>query len=477
MLLPNDRRAGWFDNEKPFTSNGRGKPARRPNIIIILADDMGWADLGCYGSLNIRTPVLDRVAADGLKFTHGYSTAPTCSPTRIGLYTGRYPQRLPVGMEEPLRTRDEHHGIPHDHPTLPSMLRDSGYATAMFGKWHCGWMPWFSPVKAGFETFFGNLDGAIDYFSHIDTLGIDDLWEGETEIEEVGYYTHMISDRVSDFIRNADDEKPFYIQVNYTAPHWPWEGPGDAELSEQVTSIMRQDPFTGIFHYYGGTLEKYAEMIEVMDEGIGQIVNALAERGMTDDTIVVFMSDNGGERFSFMWPFVGEKGYLEEGGIRVPFIMRWPRAIDPGQVSDVPADTMDVTATVLDAAGVTPHKEYPLDGVSLLPWLVDGAHAPEHDLMWRTAEQGAIRRGDYKVLIDREAKPLWFHAFAKEGERVRLINVAEDARERKDLSESYPELVEEMLATWRSFDAEMLPYEEAKPVNKRSGKKKVSQAD
>ena len=187
--------------EAPFESTGVGRPASRPNIVIVLADDLGAGDLGCYGSLSIQTPRLDRLAAEGLRFTDGYSTAPTCSPTRIALYTGRYPHRLLVGMEEPLGTRDEHHGIPHDHPTLPSLLKDAGYATAMFGKWHCGWLPWFSPVKAGFETFFGNLDGAMDYFSHIDTAGLPDLYEGEVAVDEVGYYTDLITDRAVDFIK------------------------------------------------------------------------------------------------------------------------------------------------------------------------------------------------------------------------------------------------------------------------------------
>ena len=139
-----DRRRTWLPEERPFASRAAGRPSRRPNVVIILADDLGSADLGCYGSPDIRTPNLDRLAAGGLRFTDGYSSAPTCSPTRVSLYTGRFPSRLLVGMEEPLTTRDEHHGIPHDHPTLPSMLRDAGYRTAMFGKWHCGWLPWFS---------------------------------------------------------------------------------------------------------------------------------------------------------------------------------------------------------------------------------------------------------------------------------------------------------------------------------------------
>src|SRR5690606_24546834 len=165
-------------------------PTRRSSD---LADDLGWADLGCFGSTTIRTPHLDRMAAEGVRFTHAYSASPVCSPTRIGLYTGRYPCRLHAGLEEPMRTRDERNGIPHEHPTLPSLLADGGYATAMFGKWHCGWLPWFSPIRAGFQRFYGCLDGAIDYFEHLNTLGEHDLWEGETEVDEVGYFTDMVA--------------------------------------------------------------------------------------------------------------------------------------------------------------------------------------------------------------------------------------------------------------------------------------------
>lgn len=462
----NDRRRSWLPEERSFAPKPHARPAK-PNVIIVLADDLGAGDLGCYGSLAIRTPNLDRLAAQGLRFTDGYSSSPTCSPTRISLYTGRYAARLKVGMQEPLVTRDAEHGIPADHPTLPSRLKESGYATAMFGKWHCGWLPWFSPVRIGFDTFFGNLDGAMDYFSHIDSAGLPDLYEGEVQVEEVGYYTDLVTDHAVEFIESAT--QPFYVQVNYTAPHWPWEGPNDEDVSVRVTDAMKQDPLTALFHYEGGSVAKYGELVESMDAAIGRLLDAVERTGQSENTIVVFMSDNGGERFSFMWPFVGEKGDLEEGGIRVPFIVRWPAVIEAGQVSNEPADTMDVTATVLDAAGAPPETDYPLDGVSLLPWWLGTKEAPKRDLLWRTQGQGAIRRGDFKLLIDRAAKPLWFRAFGKDGERLRLSNVADDARERKDLSTDHPELVADMLATWREFDAAMLPFakQSSSPVTSR----------
>lgn len=453
-----DRRARWSHGERPFTARSAGRPARRPNVVVILADDLGWGDVGCFGSLHHTTPAIDGLAAAGLRLTHGYAASPTCSPSRIGLYTGRYPGRLVAGLEEPLQTRDADHGIPPEHPTLASLLRDAGYRTAMFGKWHCGWLPWFSPLRSGWEVFFGNLDGAMDYFSHIDTLGEPDLYEGEVPVEEAGYYTEIVSRRAAEWIAERRPEEPFYLQVNYTAPHWPWEGPQDEATSAQVTAAAGDGALKALFHFEGGSLDVYRRMVEALDAGVGTVLDALEARGVADDTIVVFASDNGGERYGFLWPFVGEKGDCEEGGIRVPLILRWPAAVAPGQVSDEPVISMDLTATLLDAAGTAAHPDYPLDGASLLPWLLDGEPSPERDLVWRTREQGAVRRGAFKLLYDRRARPLWHGAFAQEGGRARLFDVTVDGREKADLSAEHPGLTRELLEVFRSLDAELLPY-------------------
>jgi arylsulfatase A-like enzyme len=459
-----DRRDAWLPEERPFRPTGDGRPQRRPNVVFIYADDLGWGDLGCYGSLHHRTPALDGLAADGVRVTHGYAASPTCSPTRAALLTGRYNGRLEVGLEEPLVTRDERHGIPPGHPTLPSLLRDSGYATAMFGKWHLGWLPWFSPLRAGYEEFFGNLDGAVDYFSHIDTRGEHDLYEGETEVVRDGYYPQLVTRRATGYIRRQTPDEPFFLHVNYTLPHWPWEGPEDRAVSERITEAMREGTGWGLFHLDGGSLEKYREMVETLDAAVGELLAALDEQGLADDTLVVFASDNGGERYAFQWPFVGEKGDLEEGGIRVPLILRWPRALAGGQVADVPLITMDLTATLLDATGTEPDPDHPLDGVSLLPWLLDGAPAPERDLLWRTATQGALRRGRYKLLYDRRARPLLHGLFGHDGPRARLFDLGADGREKADLAAEHPELLADMVATWQRFDAQLLPYPPARRV-------------
>ncbi|MFV0524794.1 MAG: sulfatase [Acidimicrobiales bacterium] len=471
---------GPASHERPFTSTGGGRPARRPNLIFILADDLGWMDLGCYGSPHIRTPVLDGVAADGIRFTHAYAGSCWCSATRFALYTGRHPGRLLPGLEEPLRTRDEKSGIPHEQPTLASLLVDGGYETAMFGKWHCGWLPWFSPLKAGFQTFYGNLDGAVDYFEHIGTLGEADLYEGETPIEETGYYTHLISDHAADWISRRGDD-PFYLQINYTAPHWPWEGPGDAEEGRRI----RQQYENGevrfpLLHTDSGSLAKYAELVENLDEGIGRVLDALEVAGQVEDTLIVFCSDNGGERWSMNWPFVGEKGDLAEGGIRVPFVLRWPRAVAGGQVSDAPNGTMDWTATFLDAAGVDPDDGYPLDGVSLLPWLVDGADYPEHDLYWRVASQGAVRRGRWKYLFDRRPRAWLGNWPLIPGPTELLYDVTVDGREKADLAPRHPEVVADLRKAYDAYEAELLPYPPDHPNLPRQagpGRPAVSQPD
>jgi arylsulfatase A-like enzyme len=457
-MLP-DRRARWAARETPFAARVHGRPRRRPNILFILADDLGWGDLGVYGSLHNSTPVLDRLAADGVRFRHAYAASPTCSPTRIALYTGRYPGRLAAGLQEPLVSRDAEHGIPAEHPTLPSLLRESGYRAAMFGKWHCGWLPWFSPLRIGFEEFFGNFDGVLDYFSHIGSTGRPDLYEGEVPVEQVGYYTELVSARAAEYIARQQLEHPFYLQLNYTAPHWPWEGPQDVATSVRITRAAGSNALRALFHLEGGSLETYRRMVAALDAGIGTVLEALDDAGLREDTVVVFASDNGGERFAFLWPFVGEKGDCEEGGIRVPLIVRWPAALDGGQVTDVPVITMDWTATLLDAGGTTPDSRYPLDGVSLLPWLLDGRPQPVRDLLWRTRSQGALRRGRHKLLVDRAPprRPRWL--IAQESRRlVRLYDVTADGRERADLRDEHPALTRALLARWQGFDRELLPY-------------------
>ncbi|MFI6520645.1 sulfatase [Spirillospora sp. NPDC050679] len=426
--------------ERKFRADVRGRGARRPNVLVILGDDLGWADLGCYGSPHIRTPHLDRLARQGVRFTDAYSAAAVCSPTRFGLYTGRYPGRLRGGLEEPIARPDRLFGIPADHPTLGSQLKAAGYDTAMFGKWHCGFLPWFSPVKSGWDTFFGNLSGAVDYYSKITGSGVD-LYEGEVRTEDLGYYTDTIADRAAEYVRR-DRDRPWLLNLNFTAPHWPWEAPGDRKTSEEITARVKAGDGRALWHDDGGSLDTYRRMVEAMDAAIGRVLRALRETGQEDDTLVLFSSDNGGERWSYQWPLSGSKGGLNEGGIRVPNILRWPARIRPRQVSDVPVVTQDWTATILEIAGVRPAQ--PLDGVSLAPYLLKGARAPQHDLFWRTRQERALRRGRWKYL--------------RNGDGDGLFDLKADPREQANLARRHPEVLKELSGRWEAVDKDLLPY-------------------
>ena len=347
--------------------------AGRPNVLYIMADDLGWGDLSCYGRPDYRTPNLDRLASEGTRFTSAYSASPVCTPTRCAFVTGRYPARTRVGLEEPLAWKKFlvdnklDIGLPPEHPTVASLLKAAGYNTALVGKWHLGYLPKYGPVKSGFEEFFGIMSGGADHFTHKDANGEGDLFEAEVPVERVGYITDLLTERAVEFLRRRRDA-PFFLSLNYTAPHWPWEGPRDEAASRSLG--LGYNAFTS-----GGSLKVYAEMMKSLDAGVGRVLRALEESGHARETLVVFTSDNGGERFSYNWPFTGKKFELYEGGIRVPAFVRWPGRIPAGRTIEQAAITMDWTATILAAAGVRAHPDYPLDGEDLTP-VMRGSRAP-----------------------------------------------------------------------------------------------------
>jgi len=273
----------------------------RPNVLFILADDLGYGDLSCYGRPDYKTPVLDGLAAQGIRFTDNYAAAPVCTPTRCAYITGRYPQRLPVGLEEPLKPTSPDLGLPPDHPTIASLLKGNGYATSLVGKWHLGWKPEFGPNRHGFDEFFGILSGAGDYFTHRgDAPGskpgapAPDLWENLTPIERTGYLTDLLSDKAVEIV-GRQHTKPFFLSLQYNAPHSPWEGPEDAAIGHTEHG---PGPMTE-----GGSPKIYAAMMKSMDAGIGRVLKALERAKLDRDTLVIFTSDNGGERYSYNWPF------------------------------------------------------------------------------------------------------------------------------------------------------------------------------
>ena len=421
---------------------------QRPNIVFIVADDLGYADLGCYGGRPAKfgpvSPVLDGLAAKGLKFTQGYANSPVCSPTRFALMTGRYQYRLRGGADEPISSRSRGStvlGLPTDHPTLPSLLKAHGYHTGLMGKWHLGYPPSFGPLRSGYEEFFGPMSGGVDYFTHCSNSGQHDLWFGEAEQQEDGYLTDLISRRSVDFVHRmaapARQGQPFFLSIHYTAPHWPWETRDDREMAEEVKKDL--------FHLHGGNINTYQRMIHHMDEGIGWVVDALKREDLLDQTLIVFTSDNGGERFSDNWPLVGGKMDLTEGGIRVPWIAHWPQMIQGGRSSTQRCMTMDWTATMLAAAGVQADPAYPLDGVSLMPVLQSEDREFDRTLFWRMNHRGqcAMREGDWKYLrVDG-------HDY--------LFNIPADERERANLGKREPERLLAMRGAWEEWNASMPP--------------------
>jgi arylsulfatase A-like enzyme len=409
----------------------RGSP--KPSFIFILADDLGYADLGCYGGRSPCSPNLDRMAAEGLRFTQGYANSPVCSPTRFALATGRWQYRLRGGTDEPIASRargSEVLGLPPEHPTLASLLRAAGYATALIGKWHLGFAPRFGPLKSGYQEFFGPLAGGVDYFSHCDSAGVHDLFDGEKEVERPGYLTDLLSERAVSFVRRHKG-RPFLLSLHYTAPHWPWETREDEAESRRIGAR--------IAHLDGGSVATYVEMIRQMDEGIGRVLATVDEIGATRDTFVVFTSDNGGERYSDSWPLKGGKMDLLEGGIRVPYIARWPGRLPAGSTTARLAITMDWVATFLRAAGVEPHRDYPLDGIDLL------GEETQRSLYWRMKfrDQKAARSGDWKYLsID--GNDFLFH-------------LGRDSRERANLKLREPARLEQLKTQYAAWEASVPP--------------------
>lgn len=435
----------------------------RPNFVFIVADDLGFADLGCYGgrpaTFGRVSPVLDSLADNGLKFTQGYSNSPVCSPTRFALMTARYQYRLRGAAEEPINSKSRGSatlGLPPEHPTLPSLLKGAGYRTALMGKWHLGYPPHFSPIRSGYEEFFGPMSGGVDYFTHCSSNGTHDLFVGEREQRVDGYLTDLISQRAVEWIdRVAGGDAPFFLSLHYTAPHWPWETRDDRDVAADVKD--------NLFHLHGGNIHTYHRMIHHMDEGIGSVMDALRRHGADRDTLVVFTSDNGGERFSDNWPLVGGKMDLTEGGIRVPWIAHWPEEIAPGGITGQQCMTMDWSATMLDAAGVAADPAYPLDGISLLDVLRDPSKAFRRPLHWRMNHRGqrAMRDGDWKYLrVDG-------HDY--------LFDIPSDERERANKAGREPDRLMAMREAWEEWNATMPPIPPDATVSLGYGAKDMPQ--
>jgi arylsulfatase A-like enzyme len=417
--------------------------AARPNIVLIITDDVGYGDVGSYGAPDIKTPHIDSLAKAGVKMTHFYANASSCTPTRAGLITGRYQSR--VMLERPLShesTDDGKLGLPATGRSLPQLLKNAGYATGLIGKWHLGYLPQFSPRAHGFDTFFGFKAGYTDYWQHTDRGGAPDLFENDTPITADGYMTDLITDRSVKFI---DDHaaQPFFLEVAYNAAHWPYQDPDrPSKAIDNGRHLVASDENPG-------TRADYVKIMERADRGVGEILAALDRRQLSANTLVVFTDDNGGEWLSRNAPLFNRKFSLFEGGIRVPAILRWPGHLPAGIVSTQVGITMDLTATFLAISGTTLPADIRLEGIDLMPVLRAGGQPVPRTLFWRVntvgLNQRAVRDGNWKLLIDGT-------------ERLHLFDVVKDPGERDEVAASHTALVRRLrqqIAAWeKDVDAE-----------------------
>lgn len=428
--------------------------SRRPNFIVFMTDDQGYGDLSCMGTTDFLTPHIDELATGGARFTNWYSNSPVCSPSRASLLTGRYPGN--AGVRAILAGHRKATGLTPETPTIAAAVKDLGYQTAMVGKWHLGLDERCRPNQNGFDYFYGFMAGCIDYYSHIfywsmadgRTNPTHDLWENGQELYDNGkYFTEMVTDRAVKKIREMNEaEEPFFLYVAYNAPHYPMHAP---------------KKYIDRFPHLPEDRRIMAAMLSAVDDGVGAITDELKRLGILEDTVVFFQSDNGPSRESRNWmdgrsdPYYGGlpgslKGHkfsLFEGGIRVPGIFSWPGHIPAGQVIDEPCAAMDVFPTLLTMAGGDPAK-YELDGLDISDVLMSGAKTPHEEIFWEMEMQTAVRRGNYKLVLDGQLV---------EGEPpqdpVFLSDLSVDPSETTNLANEMPELAAELkekALSWRA---------------------------
>ena len=444
--------SGAMDANNPGQSpaNSEDDAVKRPNIIVILADDLGYGDLGGYYGGRANTPNINRLAREGMLFTDFHSNGPMSSPTRAALLTGRYQQRL--GIETALPTDWDDRGIGSEanknEITIATYLRKSGYKTAIFGKWHLGKHSSANPVHHGFDEFRGLTCGSGDYFSKMDRNGFKDWWHNEDLSFQEGYATDVITDNSVSYI-NAHKDNPFFLYVAYNAIHFPWQTSEDYTLEtvregEDFTS-SNPGPKSKLGPHQPEEIPSIViQMIEELDKNVGRIIESLQEQGIEKNTLVFFTSDNGGylnyngstwPKVSSNGPLRGQKGQLYEGGHRVPAIAWWPGHIPASSVKNQTVMTFDILPTVLDLLGIkNPSGRGPnaLDGVSILPLLIQGKELASRTLFWRMGGQKAVRSGPWKLVVQGQ------------NSTPALYNLEDDIGESRDLSSKYPKKVQQL---------------------------------
>lgn len=402
----------------------------RPNIIYIMADDMGYADLSCYGRKDYQTPNLDNLCSQGMRFTNAYATAPVCTPTRVAFMTGRYPARLTVGLYEPIAEgpKDSLVGLSPQTPSIATLMKRAGYETYLVGKWHLGYPVEYSPIRNGFDYFYGFHAGAVDYISHS-----NDLYENETKIEQPGYATDLWTDKAVELIKKKHS-KPFFLTLMFNAPHWPWQVPGDKPYPEGFENWTK-----------GGSPAIYAGIMKSLDSAVGRIVEAVDNQGLKN-TVIIFTSDNGGERYSDNSPYKGRKMSLWEGGIREPAFVRWPGKIKEHSMTNQVVTTMDWTATILSLAGGKADSKFPLDGMDISGVLQGRTKEVSRTLYWRVFQRlqhKAIRDGNWKWLQDEK----W---------NEYLFNLQTDPTENNNVKDQHKDVLERLRKKYQQWEATML---------------------
>lgn len=410
----------------------KGEGKKQPNIIVIVGDDMGYADISCQGCKDIATPNIDSIARNGVRFTNGYVSCGVCSPTRAGLVTGRYQQRF--GHEfnpgPPRQGSRENVGLPLTEVTIADVLKSSGYTTGIVGKWHLGEAPHFHPLKRGFDEFFGFLGGSHSYTDP--GLGSGNpIMRGTEPVDEKEYLTDAFTREAIAFIERHRD-KPFFLYLTYNAVHAPLQAPERYQSKfEQINDPKRR---------------VYAGMMTAMDEGIGLVLGKLRTLGIEEDTLVFFVSDNGGPtqgNGSNNGPLRATKATLYEGGIRVPFMVQWPRRLKGGRLYEHPVIALDILPTAAVAGGANLPKEHKLDGVNLLPFLTgEKKTAPHEMLFWRTGQNHAVRKGNWK----------WVTMGGETG----LFDLVSDISESKDIKAEKPDVVKELEKAFEQWNSQMV---------------------
>lgn len=432
-----DERSSSADEEQP------------PNIVVIMADDLGYGDISPFNGW-IETPHLDRMAAGGMRLTDFHSSGPVCSPTRASLVTGRYQQRAGIpGVVYAARDRNRHHGLQQLEFTFAELARQAGYSTALFGKWHLGYRPRYNPTQHGFEVFRGFVSGNVDYFSHVDGIGVHDWWHDTTRVREDGYTTDLINQNAVRFIENHQDE-PFCLYLAHEAPHWPYQGPDDSPIRKVGGERTRTPPRQTDDSSY--VRLRYRQMVRRMDDGIGRILDRLERLDLAENTVVLFFSDNGPRKpYGSAGELRGWKGSLLEGGHRVPAIAWWPGRIQPGSRSGALTSTLDILPTISDLLDVEPPEDHTIDGRSLLPVLLEGASFADRRMFWEYRDQQAVREGSWKLVrnvtnanVDESIE-----------EEVALFNLADDRAERQNLADQYPDRVKRMAKALRDWKEEV----------------------